>query len=97
MFGKVKCLRHHGKRLSDRDIGAAQAVEGDVRVYGVGTSIVANVTDPSSQVGDPLVPTLYEARLTTMNSAGLLLKGEERPQGDAGPAYIQEWAVRFEF
>jgi hypothetical protein len=30
-----------------------------------------------------------------MNSAGLLLKGEERPQGDAGPAYIQEWAVRF--
>jgi len=30
-----------------------------------------------------------------MNSAGLLLKGEERPQGDVGPAYIQKWAVRF--
>lgn len=96
MLGKVKQLRYHGKRLSDREIGAAPAVEGDVRVYGIGTVIVANVTDPSSQVGDPLVPTLYEARLTTMNSAGLLLKGEERPQGDAGPAYVQEWTVRFQ-
>jgi hypothetical protein len=86
MLGKFKCLRHDGKRLSDRDIGAVPAIEGDVRVYGVGTAIVANVTDPSSQIADPLVPTLYEARLTTMNSAGLLLKGEEWPQGDAGPA-----------
>lgn len=95
MFGKVKRLRHQGKRLSDREIGAAPAVDGELRVYGVATSIVASVTDPNSQVGDPLIPTLYDARLTTMNNAGLLLKGEERPQGDAGPAYIQEWAVRF--
>jgi hypothetical protein len=23
----------------------------------------------------------------------MLLYGEERPQGDAGPAYVQEWSV----
>jgi len=94
MIGKVKRLRHQGKRLHDREIGAAPAVLGEVRVYGVGSSIVANVTDPNSQVGDPLLPTLYDVRLTTMTGPGMLFKGEERPQGDAGPAYVQEWSVR---
>ena len=95
MFGKVKLLRKRGQRLSDRDIGQAPFVEGSVRVYGLGGCIVASVTDPASQVGDPLIPLLYEAKLTTMTDGGMLLKGEERPQGDAGPAYVQEWSVRF--
>jgi hypothetical protein len=36
---------------------------------------------------------LYDARLVTMHGNKMLFKGEERPQGDAGPAYVQEWSV----
>lgn len=82
--------------MSDREISQAPFAEGAVRVYGLGGVIVAAVTDPASQIGDPLIPLLYEAKLTTMTDGGMLLKGEERPQGDAGPAYVQEWSVRFE-
>lgn len=82
--------------MSDQQIAAALPVEGELRVYGMGGTIEASVTDPSSQVGDPLIPVLYEAKLTTMQSSGMLLKGEERPAGDRGPAYVQEWSVRFE-
>ena len=96
MYGKVKRLRERGQRLSDRDIGQAPFAEGAVRVYGLAGVIVASVTDPASQVGDPLLPILYEAKLTTMTDGGMLLKGEERPQGDSGPAYVQEWSVRFD-
>ena len=89
-------MRERGHRLSDRDIGQAPFVEGAVRVYKLGASIVATVTDPSSQVGDPLIPVLYEAKLRTMTDGGMLLRGEKRLQGDTGPAYIQEWPVRFD-
>ncbi len=82
--------------MSDQQIAAALPVEGEMRVYGMGGAIQASVTDPNSQVGDPLIPILYEAKLTTMHGPGMLLKGEERPQGDKGPAYVQEWSVRFE-
>ena len=54
------------------------------------------VTDPNSQVGGSLIPQLYDARLVTMHGTKMLFKGEERPQGDAGPAYVQEWAVQLE-
>lgn len=96
MYGRVKRLRARGKRLSDHEIASAPAVAGEVRVYGMGATMQASVTDPNRQVGDPLVPLLYEARLTTMHGPGMLLKGEERPQGDAGPAYVQEWSIRFD-
>lgn len=95
MHAKVKRLREHGKRLSDQQIAAALPVEGELRVYGMGGAIEATITDPASQVGDPLMPVLHEAKLTTMHGHGMLLKGEERPQGDLGPAYVQEWSVRF--
>lgn len=94
MRAKVKQLRERGKRMSDQQIAAAIPVEGEVRVYGVGAAIQADVVDPGRQVGGPLL-VLYEARLTTMHGPGMLLKGEERPQGDNGPAYVQEWSVRF--
>lgn len=96
MRAKVKPLRERGQRMSDHQIAAAVPVEGEVRVYVMGGTIQATVTDPNSQVGDPLIPILHEAKLTTMHGAGMLLKGEERPQGDKGPAYVQEWSVRFE-
>lgn len=94
MYGKVKRLRDRGRRMSDNEIGRAPFVEGEVRVYGLGPSIVAAVVDPNNNVADPLLPVLHDVRLTTMHGQGMLLKGEERPQGDAGPAYVQEWSIR---
>jgi len=96
MYGKVKRLRAGGKRLSDHDIARSEYVQGEVRVYGLAGTIVANVSAPDSQVADPLLPQLYDAKLVTMHGHGMLFKGEERPQGDAGPAYIQEWSVMVE-
>ncbi len=96
MFGKVKQLRRGGKRLSNHDIARSEFVEGEVRVYGLAGVIVACVTKADSQVGDPLIPLLYDAKLVSMHDRGMLFKGEERPQGDAGPAYIQEWSVMIE-
>jgi len=93
MYGKVKRLRERGTRLSDRDIASSAHVEGEVTLAGLGVVLVAQVRDPNSQVGTGLLPQLYEARLITMHGNKMLFKGEERPQGDTGPAYIQEWAV----
>ncbi|MDK6077952.1 hypothetical protein [Massilia varians] len=93
MYGKVKRLRAAGKRLSDHDIARAQHVEGEVTLAGLGNTLVLTVTNPNSQVGESLFPMLYEARLTTMHGTKMLFKGEERPQGDAGPAYVQEWSI----
>ncbi len=92
---RVKQLRERGQRMSDRQIDSAIPVEGELRVYGLGGAIQATLTDPNSQVAEPLL-LLHEVKLTTMHGAGMLLKGEERPQGDKGPAYIQEWSVRFD-
>jgi hypothetical protein len=94
MFGKVKRLRAGGKRLSNHEIARSDFVEGEVRVYGLAGVIVACVTAVDSQVGDPLIPLLYDAKLISMHGSGMLFKGQERPQGDPGPAYIQEWSVQ---
>jgi len=93
MYSKVKRLRERGTRLSDRDIASSAYVEGEVTIAGLGTVLVAQVRDPNAQVGTGLLSQLYEARLITMHGNKMLLKGEERPQGDGGPAYVQEWAV----
>lgn len=82
--------------MSDQQIAAALPVEGELRVYILGASTVATLIDSGRQVDNELLPTLHEARVTTMHGASMLLKGEERPQGDKGPAYIQEWSVRFD-
>ncbi len=81
--------------MSDRQIDSAIPVEGELRVYGLAGAIQASISDPNSQVAEPLL-ILHEAKLTTMHGVGMLLKGEERPAGDNGPAYIQEWSIRLE-
>ena len=93
MHGKVKRLRNRGARLSDQDIARSEYVEGEVTLSGLGTTLVLTVTDPNSQVGASLFPQLFEARLITMHGNKMLFKGEERPQGDAGPAFVQEWSM----
>ena len=94
MHGKVKRLRERGRRLTDREIAQAPFVEGEVRLFGLAMTYVLEVKDPASQVSQSMFPTLYDARLITMHGDGMLFKGEERPHGDAGPAYVQEWSVR---
>jgi hypothetical protein len=93
MYGKVKRLRERGARLSDLDIARAPFVEGELTLISLAGTGVLQVKDPNSQVGDSLFPRLYEARLITMHGDRMLFKGEERPQGEAGPAFVQEWAV----
>jgi hypothetical protein len=96
MYGKVKRLRERGARLSDQDIGRAVAVEGAIVVAGIGGTLMAEVRDPNAQVGTGLIPPLYDVRLLGMHNGKILLKGEERPQGAAGPAYVQEWSIAVE-
>lgn len=93
MYGKVKRLRVAGKRLADHDIARAEYVQGELTLAGLGATNVLTVTDPNSQVGASLFPSLYDARLVTMHGTKMLFKGEERPQGDQEPAYTQEWSV----
>jgi hypothetical protein len=94
MYGKVKRLRERGRRLNEREIAQAPHVEGELKLFGVQMSYVLEVLSPASQVGDSLFPRLYEARLITMHSGGMLFRGEERPEGESGPAYVQEWSVK---
>lgn len=96
MYGKVKRLRHHGKRLTNREVAQASYVEGYLTLVGIKGTYVLEVYRPNSQVGPSLFPALYEAKLITMHDGGMLFKGEERPDGDAGPAFVQEWSVMVE-
>lgn len=80
--------------MSDRQIASAAFVEGELVVHSLGGTILAELQRPDNQVAEPLL-VLYEAKLTTMHGAGMLLKGEEWPQGDQRRAFVQEWSVRF--
>lgn len=94
MYVKAKRLRERGRRRSDHEIAADPGKVGELTFAMVAGSHQANLNDPASSVHAPLYPVLYEARLTTMHGDKMLLRGEERPDGDAGPAYAQEWAVQ---
>jgi hypothetical protein len=96
MYGKVKRLRDHGRRLSNREINQMPAVEGELTFAALRSTYLLEVRPRNSQVGPGLLPSLYEARLVAMHTGGMLFRGEERPQGDDGPTYVQEWSVRFE-
>jgi hypothetical protein len=93
MHGKVKRLRQRGARLSDRDIANAPFAEGDLVMANLAGTMLLEVKNRNSTSGEPLIPTLYEPRITGMHGNKMMFKGEERPQGDAGPAYVQEWSV----
>jgi hypothetical protein len=96
MHGKVKRLRERGKRLADREIANAPFVEGELSLFSMGGVFVLSVRDPNSQTAASMVPELYEARMVGMHNGKMAFKGEERPQGDDGPAFVQEWSVLVE-
>ena len=96
MYGKVKRLRDNGRRLSNREINQMPAVEGALTLAAVRSTYILAIRRVDTQVGPGLFPDLYEARLVAMHTGGMLFRGEERPQGDDGPAYVQEWSVMVE-
>jgi hypothetical protein len=96
MYGKVKRLRHHGARLSNRDVSQASFIEGDLALAALRSSYVLTVRRPDSQAQAGSVAELWDARLVTMHGDAMLFRGEERPQGEDGPAFVQEWSVRIE-
>jgi hypothetical protein len=96
MHVRAKQLRERGRRRSNQEISSDPGKVGELTVAAVGASYQANLNDADSSVSAPLFPILHDMRLTTLHGEGMLFKGEERPQGDAGPAYTQEWSVRLE-
>lgn len=96
MYVRAKRLREHGRRRHNQEIATDDGVAGELTLASVGAVYQLNLNDPNSSVHAPLLPVLYEARLITLHGDKMLFKGEERPQGDAGPAYTQEWSVRSE-
>lgn len=94
MYVRAKQLRERGRRRTGQEIAADDGRVGDLTLASVGPSYQLNLNDPESSVHAPLFPVLHDAKLTTMHGEGMLFKGEERPQGDDGPAYTQEWSVR---
>lgn len=91
---QVKPLRQRGARLTDYQIQALTPVDGVINVYGLGASIQLSLTAPDSQQGTPLIPSLYDARLVTLNGNGMLFFGLERTDDPAAAQYAQEWSVR---
>lgn len=94
MRGKVKRLRVHGRRLSNIEISRAEPVEGELRLDGQQWTMeyVLALRRPNDNASAPLMQ-LFAAQLVTMHGDGMLFRGIERPQGDDGPAYVQEWSV----
>jgi hypothetical protein len=93
MYVRAKQLRERGRRRTGQEIAADDGRVGELTLAMCGQSYELNLNDPASSVAAPLFPLLYEARLTTMHGDKMLFKGEQRPEGDAGPAYVQEWSV----
>lgn len=50
------------------------------------------VSAHNDQTGTPLIPILYDARLTTMHGNKMLFRGVERDSN--GAEFVQEWSVQ---
>lgn len=94
MRGKVKLLRRQGGRLSPRDITAQDPIAGTLTLSAHQWTMeyVLALRAPNDNVNPPLLQ-LFDARLIVMHHDGMRFIGIERPRGDDGPAYVQEWSV----
>lgn len=98
MYCKVKRLRRHGERISDREISADPGIVGHMTICQVETTIMAKVhgaRDDARRVA--LFPELHRAKVVGMNGDRMLFQGWERVgnQDDpASPMIKQEWAVQ---
>jgi hypothetical protein len=97
MYGKVKTLRVRGKRLSDQEIRHLEPLDGVLTLAGHQWSMeyVLTLRPRDNTVGLPLLE-LFQARIVVMHNDGMKFTGIERPHGDDGPAYVQDWSVMLE-
>lgn len=95
MYAKVKRLRNRGQRLTDQEIANATPVEGILVMSGQQWNLerVIALRHPNDHVSEPLIPILCDVRLTGLQNSKMMLWGVERPQGEKGPEFIQEWSV----
>lgn len=96
MYGKVKRLRVRDKRLTDRENSQAIPVEGELKMAGHQWSMefVLSIVQKNDHVSGSLILSLHDPRLVAMHNGGMRLVGTERPDGEEGPAYMQEWSIR---
>lgn len=92
MYSKVKPLRTRGKRSAERDIHTAKPQEGIITMFMCGGAPELKLSAKNDSTATPLIPVLYEARLTTMHGNKMLFKGIEKDS--SGAEYVQEWSVQ---
>ncbi|MFC5548211.1 hypothetical protein [Massilia aerilata] len=95
MYAKVKRLRNRGQRLTDQEIANAIPAEGVLVMSGQQWNLerVIALRNPNDHVSEPLIPILCDVRLMGLQNGKMMLWGVERPEGEKGPEYIQEWSV----
>ena len=98
MYCKVKRLRRHGERISDREIGADPGAVGHMTICQVEKTIVAKLHAAGDDARKtPMFAELWRARVVSMNADKMLFQGFERvgDQSDPFAALIkQQWAVQ---
>lgn len=92
MNATVKVLRHAGARKAERDIMADPGRQGELRLSMVGGVTQLNLSDPSDQQFNPLLPMLYHARLVAMHGDRMLFQGLTARREEGGQP--QEWSVQ---
>ena len=92
MYSTVKRLRDRGKRKHDRDIQADPGKSGVLTLANVAGYYELNLSDRNDSTMKPILPTLHDAKLTTLGSSRMLFKGLERAED--GTEWAQEWAVQ---
>lgn len=92
MYSTIKRLRDRGKRKHSRDIQADSGAGGVLTLANVGGIYELQLTDRNDSTMQPMIPTLYDAKLTTLGASRMLFRGYER--GSDGAEWAQEWAVQ---
>lgn len=93
MLVKVKILRNHGVRRSDREITADACVDGQLSLYQSGGQCELKLSGDDGSRHEPIIPVLFGAKLATVHGDKMLFHGLER-QGEAADAqYFQEWSM----
>jgi hypothetical protein len=95
MYSIVKRHRVRGVRKSEREIVADWGVQGELTLASCGPSYELKLSADDGSRQEPIIPILFDARLTSMHGAKMLFRGCER--GPDGAEYIQEWSVLITF
>lgn len=93
MLVKVKILRAHGARRSDREIGSDAGADGNLSLYRSGGRYELKLFADDGSRQEPIIPVLFDARLVTMHGNKMLFQGLECRGEIADAQHFQEWSV----